>query len=34
MSMKSEKAREANLFQTTCVDMIVDAVNLLEELGY
>lgn len=29
-----EKAKEANLFQTVCVDMIVDAVNLLEELGY
>ena len=29
-----QKAQKANLFQTTCVDMIVDAVELLEQLGY
>ncbi len=27
-------AAEKNLFKTTCVDMIRDAVELLEELGY
>lgn len=29
-----QRAQAANLFQTTCVDMIVDAVELLEKLGY
>ncbi len=29
-----KKAQEANLFQTTCIDMITDAVNLLEQLQY
>lgn len=29
-----KRAQEANMFHTTCVDMIVDAVHLLEELGY
>lgn len=29
-----QKAQEANLFKTTCVDMIVNAVELLEKLGY
>ena len=28
------KAQEQNLFKTTCVDMVVSAVELLEELGY
>lgn len=27
-------AQERNLIQTKCIDMIVSAVNLLEELGY
>lgn len=29
-----QRALERNLFQTTCVDMIIHAVILLEELGY
>lgn len=29
-----KKAQEANLFQTTCIDMITDAVDLLEQLQY
>lgn len=29
-----KKAQENNLFQTTCIKMIVDAVELLEKLGY
>ena len=28
-----QRAQTANLFQTTCVDMIVDAVELLEQLS-
>ena len=29
-----EQAQKQNLFKTTCVDMVVSAVELLEELGY
>ena len=29
-----EQAQEQNLFKTMCVDMVVSAVELLEELGY
>jgi len=29
-----QRAAEKNLFKTTCVDMICDAVEILEELGY
>ena len=29
-----ERARELNLFKTTCVDMVRSAVEILEELGY
>lgn len=29
-----KKAQDANLFQTTCIDMITDAVNILEQLQY
>lgn len=29
-----QKATDKNLFKTTCVDMICNAVELLEELGY
>ena len=29
-----EQAQEKNLFKTTCVDMVVSSVELLEELGY
>ncbi len=29
-----QRAAEKNLFRTTCVDMICDAVEILEELGY
>lgn len=28
------QAQEQNLFKTTCIQMITDAVNLLERLGY
>ncbi len=31
---KMQAAAEKNLFKTTCVDMIVSAVETLEELGY
>lgn len=27
-------AKDKGLFKTTCVDMVADAVNILEELGY
>ena len=29
-----EQAQKQNLFKTMCVDMVVSAVELLEELGY
>jgi Putative redox-active protein (C_GCAxxG_C_C). len=31
---EADQAKEKNLFKTTCNDMVICAVGLLEELGY